>query len=61
MANLGIVTFASGELSPHVDARNDTAKYHRGCRHLDNLIPLVYGVVEKRPGMRFVAKTKGSE
>jgi len=60
MANLPIVTFNAGELSPKVDARSDTEKYRAGCRKLDNLIPRIYGSVEKRPGVRYVAKSKYS-
>lgn len=60
MANLPIVTFNAGELSPQVDARSDTEKYQAGCRKLDNLIPRIYGSVEKRPGVRYVAKSKYS-
>ncbi len=55
MANYPITNFNSGELSPKIDARQDTEKYTGGCKRLENMIPLIYGCVERRPGTIFVA------
>jgi len=54
MANVPIISFNAGELSPQIDARIDVEKYGSGCRHLENMIPLIYGGVERRPGTKFI-------
>jgi hypothetical protein len=58
MANISITTFNAGELSPKIEERADIEKYSSGCRHLENLIPVVYGCVERRPGTYFVYKSE---
>ena len=52
--NIPIITFNSGELSPLLDARADTNKYSAGCRTLENMIPLIYGPAERRPGFQYI-------
>ena len=54
--NIPIITFNAGELSPQCDARSDVEKYGSGCRHLENMIPLIYGGVERRPGTKFISR-----
>lgn len=49
-----IISFNSGELSPLLDARSDTTKYAAGCRILENMIPLIYGPAERRPGTEYI-------
>jgi len=53
-----IQSLNAGELSPLLDARSDTAKYQAGCRTLENYIPLLYGGVEKRPGLEYIYDQK---
>lgn len=52
--------FNGGELSPRVDARSDLAKYHGGCRVLENMMPFVEGGATRVPGTYFVAEVKDS-
>lgn len=54
MSNIGIIRLNSGELSPLLDARADTEKYSAGCRTLENMLPLIYGCVERRPGFEYI-------
>lgn len=60
MANIPILSFNSGELSPQIDARSDVAKYASGCRTLDSMIPRIYGSAERRPGTKFIAAAKNA-
>ena len=53
--NLPITTFNAGELSPLIDARTDLEKYASGCRTLENMLPRIYGPVERRPGTIYIA------
>ena len=55
-----IVSFNSGLLSPKVDARSDVQKYRSGCRLLDNMIPLIYGPAERRPGTKYIETCGGT-
>lgn len=52
--NEPLINFNSGELSPLIDARSDIDKYRSGCRTLENMIPRVYGIAERRPGLEFI-------
>ena len=52
--NEPIISFNSGELSPLLDARSDTNKYSAGCRICENMLPLVYGCAERRPGFEYI-------
>lgn len=53
-----LLSFNAGELSPLLDSRIDLAAYASGCRQLQNFIPLRQGAASRRPGTRYVAKTK---
>ena len=57
MPNEPLINFNSGELSPLIDARSDIEKYKAGCRVLENMIPRVYGIAERRPGLQFIRAT----
>ena len=50
MPNLGTISLNSGKLTPLVDVRSDIEKYSSGCRECQNMIPLIYGPVTRRPG-----------
>lgn len=52
--NYPIINFNSGELSGLIDARSNIDKYSAGCRILENMIPRVYGVAERRPGTQYI-------
>jgi len=52
--NVPIINLNSGELSPKIDARSDVEKYAAGCRILENMIPLIYGPAERRPGTEYI-------
>jgi hypothetical protein len=56
--NNPIINLNGGEYTPLIDARSDTEKYSSGCRKLENMIPRIYGVVERRPGTKFIHKSK---
>lgn len=60
MANIPIIKFNAGELSPQIDARSDVEKYEAGCRHLENFIPRIYGGAERRPGTEFIYDAKNT-
>ncbi|MEH6358832.1 MAG: ubiquitin-activating E1 FCCH domain-containing protein [Pseudomonadales bacterium] len=58
----GIQTaFNGGEWSPLMDARVDLSKYGNSLATMINYIPMVQGPAKKRPGTRFVARTKYSD
>jgi len=50
--------FTAGELSPRLYGRRDLARYDNGAGTLLNAIIQPHGGVARRPGTRFVAKTK---
>lgn len=52
--------FSSGELSPSLFARVDTARYQTGLRTCRNFMIQQDGGVVNRPGTRFVAEVKDS-
>jgi len=54
-----VVSFNAGELTPLVDARSDVSKYKAGCRILENMIPLIYGTAERRPGTKYIETCGG--
>jgi len=58
MANVPILSFNSGEASPKIDARSDVEKYSSLCRHLENMLPLIYGCAERRPGTKYIYGVK---
>jgi hypothetical protein len=53
-----ISNFNAGELSPALAGRTDFEKYKSGCALLENVIPLVQGPAERRPGTHFITGTK---
>lgn len=61
MADIQIMSFNAGELTPLVDGRSDLEKYYFGCRLMENFIPLPYGPAERRPGTYFVAELKDND
>lgn len=61
MADIQIMSFNAGELTPLVDGRSDLEKYYFGCRVMENFIPLPYGPAERRPGTYFVAELKDND
>ena len=61
MANIPLLSFNAGVLSPQIDARSDVAKYASGCRTLDNFIPRIYGSAERRPGTKFIGSVKDAD
>lgn len=58
MANIPIINLNGGEFTPLIDARADIEKYKSGCRILENFLPRIYGVIERRPGTRFIKEAK---
>lgn len=58
MANLPVLSFNSGKLTPLADVRSDVEKYSSGCRILDNMIPRIYGCAERRPGSKYIYTAK---
>ncbi len=60
MANIPIIKFNAGELSDQIDARTEVEKYEAGCRHLENMIPRIYGGAERRPGNEFIYDAKNT-
>lgn len=61
MVNVPILSGNAGELSPLIDPRSDIRKYSSGCRTLQNMIPRIYGCVERRPGTKFIASSKNAD
>ena len=55
MANIPVISLNAGKLTPLIDVRSDTEKYSSGCRILENMIPLIYGPVTRRPGTKYLA------
>ena len=53
--NIPVISLNAGKLTPLIDVRSDTEKYSSGCRELDNMIPLIYGPVTRRPGTKYLA------
>lgn len=53
--------FTAGELSPRLFGRQDLARYDNGAATLLNAIIQPHGGVTRRPGTRFIAKTKHAD
>ena len=60
MANLSVISLNSGYMTPRIDTRSDVEKYSSGCRILENMLPLLYGPVERRPGTEYIATAKNT-
>jgi len=58
MPNVSLLSFNSGELTEQIDERSDVEKYQSGCRRLEGKIPRIYGTAERRPGTKFIHKSK---
>ena len=56
--NLFVISLNAGKLTPLIDARSDIEKYSSGCRTLENMIPLIYGPVTRRPGTKYLANVE---
>ena len=61
MPNIGIISLNSGKLTPLIDVRSDTEKYSAGCRECQNMIPLIYGPVTRRPGTLYRANVADND
>ena len=59
IATPGLTNFTAGELSPRLEGRVDLAKYHNGCRKLENFHVHPHGGATRRSGLRFVTETIG--
>ena len=57
MTNIPIISLNGGVCTPQLDARDDLVKKKSMCRHLENMIPLIQGPVERRPGTKFIYKS----
>ncbi len=53
-------SFNAGELSPRMGGRLDLAKFHDGCRTLENAICQLQGPATRRGAFRFVKEVKTS-
>jgi len=53
--------FRAGELTPDMDARVDLKDYYRGCRILENAMPIIEGGVARVPGTYYVRPVKTDE
>ncbi len=53
--------FRAGELTPIVDARADLKDYYRGCRTLENAMPIIEGGVARVPGSYYIRPVKTDE
>jgi hypothetical protein len=53
-------SFAAGELSPSLWARDDFDKYSAGARRLHNFVPTPWGSAANRPGTRYAGETYGN-
>lgn len=58
MANIPLLSFNSGELTRQIDERSDVEKYQSGCKRLEGKIPRIYGSAERRPGTKFIHRSK---
>ena len=53
-------SFAAGELSPLVWGRVDLAKFHVGCRVMENFLVHAQGGASNRPGFRYIGTVDDS-
>lgn len=51
-------SFNAGELSPKMLGRVDVSQYAKGCQVLRNFLVTPYGAAERRPGTKFLCRTK---
>jgi len=57
--NIPIINLNGGVGTPLIDPRSDISKHKSLCRLLENFIPRIYGVIERRPGTKFIKAAKG--
>lgn len=57
-AQPNVSSFNAGEISPNLAGRTDFDKYPHGCHKIENMIPLVQGPAERRPGTHYAASVK---
>ncbi|KKM45581.1 hypothetical protein LCGC14_1560500 [marine sediment metagenome] len=57
MTNIPVINLNGGEFTPKIDTRSDVEKYISGCRICQNMIPTIFGGVEKRPGTEFITSS----
>jgi hypothetical protein len=55
---LAKVSFAAGEVSPQLRARDDLAKNQTACWFLENMVPILEGGVTRSPGTRMIMPYK---
>ena len=60
MSSIPIISFNTGLVTPHVDARIDSEKYQSACRVLNNFIARMYGSAERRPGTYYINSMRDS-
>ena len=53
--------FRAGELNPNEDVRADLKDYYRGCKTLENTMPIIEGGVARVPGSYYVRPVKQLE
>lgn len=58
MPNVPLLLFSGGEQTPKMWDRPDVEKQGYGCRRLEGKIPLIYGPAERRPGTKFIHRSK---
>jgi hypothetical protein len=56
--NVPVTSFNKGEFTPKIAERIDVESYTSGCKIMENMIPLIYGPAERRPGTMFVYKSE---
>jgi len=50
--------FTAGEISPKLYGRSDIDRYRNAAEILENVIIMVQGGVQRRPGLRYAAHAK---
>ena len=53
--------FRAGELTPDMDVRVDLEDYYRGCKTLENAMPIMEGGISKVPGTYYVRPVKNTD
>jgi hypothetical protein len=59
-AKIDLMSFEAGLVDDLVEARTTALNHGRGCRRLENLLPLPQGPAVTRPPSRYIAATKSS-
>lgn len=55
-----LLSFNAGEISPRLYDRVDLDKYRFACQTLNNGLVSIYGDIERRPGLEYIAEVKDS-